>query len=155
MFATTERVPSARVRSRAKHETRKDAYAENYHVERNHQGPDNRLIDRPHGVFDMDSDVESHAKGWAKSLTNTIKGLRIRSVEFLHRAVLTEGRQPPPISNAPNDLFASAVRSALRCRLRPRVPLSWQFFSLRLRRRLRAVALRAKVTVLKIGHGLA
>ena len=30
------------------------------------------------------------APGWAKSLTNTIKGLRIRSVEFSHRAVLTE-----------------------------------------------------------------
>ena len=84
MFATTERVPSARVRSPAKHETRKDAYAENYHVERNHQGLDNRLIDGPHGVMDMDSDVERQAKGWAKSLPNMKKGLRIRSVEFSH-----------------------------------------------------------------------
>ena len=103
------------------------------------------------------------APGWAKSLTNTMKGLRIRSVEFSHRAVLTKdpagfwrlgsfGRetgvdprvkalageanesvpdprpddqaslccQPPAILNAPNDLFGSALRSALRCRLRPR-----------------------------------
>jgi putative transposase len=32
-------------------------YTEHYHVERNHQGLDNRLIEKPQGVVDMDSAV--------------------------------------------------------------------------------------------------
>jgi len=37
-------------------------YAEHYHVERNHQGLDNRLIERPHGVINMNSAVERHER---------------------------------------------------------------------------------------------
>jgi putative transposase len=37
-------------------------YAEHYHVERNHQGLDNRLIEKPHRVINMDSAVECHER---------------------------------------------------------------------------------------------
>ena len=33
-------------------------YTEHYHLERNHQGLDNRLIEKPKGVIDMNSAVE-------------------------------------------------------------------------------------------------
>ncbi len=37
-------------------------YTEHYHVERNHQGLGNRLIEKPHGVVDMDSAVVRHER---------------------------------------------------------------------------------------------
>ena len=37
-------------------------YTEHYHVERNHQGLDNRLVEKPHGVISMDSAVERHER---------------------------------------------------------------------------------------------
>ena len=37
-------------------------YTEHYHLERNHQGLDNRLIEKPHGVLDTDSPVERHER---------------------------------------------------------------------------------------------
>jgi len=37
-------------------------YTEHYHVERNHQGLDNRLIEKPKGVFDMNSAVARHER---------------------------------------------------------------------------------------------
>ena len=37
-------------------------YAEHYHVERNHQGLKNRLIEKPHCVIDMNSAVERHER---------------------------------------------------------------------------------------------
>ena len=37
-------------------------YAEHYHVERNHQGLDNRLIEKLHRVINMDSAVECHER---------------------------------------------------------------------------------------------
>ncbi len=37
-------------------------YTEHYHVERNHQGLDNRLIEKPHGVINMNSAVERHER---------------------------------------------------------------------------------------------
>ena len=37
-------------------------YTEHYHVERNHQGLDNRLIEKPHGVVDIDSAVVRHER---------------------------------------------------------------------------------------------
>jgi ribosomal protein S8 len=33
-------------------------YTEHYHLERNHQGLGNRLIEMPHGVINMNSAVE-------------------------------------------------------------------------------------------------
>jgi putative transposase len=33
-------------------------YTEHYHLERNHQGLDNRLIEKPHCVISMDSVIE-------------------------------------------------------------------------------------------------
>jgi transposase InsO family protein len=37
-------------------------YTEHYHVERNHQGLDNRLIEEPPGVVDMNSAVVRHER---------------------------------------------------------------------------------------------
>ena len=37
-------------------------YTEHYHIERNHQGLGNRLIENPHGVVDMDSAVVRHER---------------------------------------------------------------------------------------------
>ena len=37
-------------------------YTEHYHVERNHQGLDNRLIEKPKGVIDMNSAVVRHER---------------------------------------------------------------------------------------------
>ncbi len=37
-------------------------YTEHYHVERNHQGLGNRLIEKPQGVVDMNSAVERHER---------------------------------------------------------------------------------------------
>ena len=37
-------------------------YAEHYHVERNHQGLNNRLIEKPHRVINLDSAVECHER---------------------------------------------------------------------------------------------
>jgi putative transposase len=37
-------------------------YAEHYHLERNHQGLDNRLIEKPHGLINMGSAVECHER---------------------------------------------------------------------------------------------
>ena len=37
-------------------------YTEHYHVERNHQGLDNRLIEQLHGVINMNSAVERHER---------------------------------------------------------------------------------------------
>ena len=37
-------------------------YTEHYHVERNHQGLGNRLIEKPHGVVDMNSAVVRHER---------------------------------------------------------------------------------------------
>jgi hypothetical protein len=33
-----------------------------YHVERNHHGLDNRLIEKPHGVINMNSTVRRHER---------------------------------------------------------------------------------------------
>jgi putative transposase len=37
-------------------------YTEHYHVERNHQGLDNQLIEERHGVADMNSAIERHER---------------------------------------------------------------------------------------------
>ncbi len=37
-------------------------YTEHYHVERNHQGLDNQLIEERHGVVDMTSAIERHER---------------------------------------------------------------------------------------------
>jgi transposase InsO family protein len=37
-------------------------YTEHYHLERNHQGLDNRLIEKAHGAVDMELDVERHER---------------------------------------------------------------------------------------------
>ena len=37
-------------------------YTEHYHVERNHQGLDNRLIEQRQGVVDMNSSVVRHER---------------------------------------------------------------------------------------------
>jgi len=37
-------------------------YTEHYHIERNHQGLDNRLIEERNGVIDMTSAVECHER---------------------------------------------------------------------------------------------
>ena len=37
-------------------------YTEHYHVERNHQGLDNRLVEERQGVVDMNSAVERHER---------------------------------------------------------------------------------------------
>ncbi len=37
-------------------------YTEHYHVERNHRGLDNRLIEKLHGVINMNSAVECHER---------------------------------------------------------------------------------------------
>jgi transposase InsO family protein len=37
-------------------------YTEHYHVERNHQGLDNQLIEERHGVVDMNSAIERHER---------------------------------------------------------------------------------------------
>ena len=37
-------------------------YTEHYHVERNHQGLDNQLIEERHGVVDINSAIERHER---------------------------------------------------------------------------------------------
>ncbi len=37
-------------------------YTEHYHLERNHQGLDNRLIEERHGAVDMDSALARHER---------------------------------------------------------------------------------------------
>ena len=42
--------------------TRWKQYTEHYHVERNHQGLDNQLIEERHGVVDINSSIERHER---------------------------------------------------------------------------------------------
>ena len=58
-------------------------YTEHDHIERNHQGLGNRLVEERQGVVDMTSAVV-RPKGWTESSTTTKGGPHRRSTELWH-----------------------------------------------------------------------
>jgi hypothetical protein len=58
-------------------------YTEHYHLERNHQGLDNQLIEKPGDEVNMDGAVQCR-EGLGVSCTTTIGGLRRRWARFPH-----------------------------------------------------------------------